>query len=243
MGVWPDTGFVPESAAINYSGRDGNSISSEEATVKRLFCVLGFVGLVSLVAAAQTEYPKVELAGGYSYVNINPQVVSSQNANGGGGAFVYNVSSIFGIKADFMGYASSTGISQYLKNKYGYTGSASGNAFTYMFGPQIKKHSGRFQPFGEGLFGSYHSNGYGTLINCIENNGCTSKSGNGNNNGFAMEFGGGLDIPISEHVQIRPVEVDYLFMHVNANHIANYSADWNNFKYFGGINFTFGGSK
>jgi len=208
--------------------------------VKKCICVLAFVGLVTLMAAAQSEFPKVELSADYSYVNINPQIVSSQNANGGGGAFVYNFSPLFGIKADFQGYASSTGISTYLKNKYGYAGSVSGNAFTYMFGPQIKKHSGKFQPFGEGLFGSFHSNGYGTLIRCIEEGGCSSKSGNGNNNGFAMEFGGGLDIPISSHVQIRPVEVDYLYTHISANHIANYSAGWNNFKYVGGINFTFG---
>ena len=110
-----------------------------------------------------------------------------------------------------------------------------------MFGPQIKKHSGKFQPFGEGLFGAFHSNGYGTLIHCIENDGCTSGSGNGNNNGFAMEFGGGLDIPISQHVQIRPVEVDYLYTHFGANHFAGYSAGQNNFKYVGGVNFTLGG--
>jgi len=44
--------------------------------------------------------------------------------------FVYNFSSLFGIKADFQGYAAGTGISTYLKNQYGYTGAASGNGFT-----------------------------------------------------------------------------------------------------------------
>ena len=204
-------------------------------------CLVAFLGLATLLAVAQSEYPKVELSGDYSYVSIHPQVISSQNANGGGGAFVYNFSSLFGIKGDFQGYAAGTGISTYLKDKYGFAGSASGNLFTYMFGPQIKKHSGKFQPFGEALFGSYHSNGYGTLIQCVENNGCNAKSGTGNNNGFAMEFGGGLDIPVSAHVQIRPAEVDYFYMHVNANHIPNYSASWNNFKYVAGVNFTFGG--
>ena len=209
----------------------------------KLICLLGFLCVVTMVSVAQTEYPKVELAGGYSYVNLNPQVISSQNFNGGGGAFVYNVSPLFGIKADFMGYGGGTGWTNYLRNHgYPISGSASGNAFTYMFGPQIKKHSGKFQPFGEALFGAFHSNGYATVISCLEgNNPCSSQSGNGNNNGFAMEFGGGLDIPLSAHVQIRPVEVDYLYTHINANHIANYSAGLNNFKYFGGINFTLGG--
>jgi len=209
--------------------------------VKKCICVLAFVGLVTLMAAAQSEFPKIELSGDYSYVSLHPQIITSQNANGGGGAFVYNFSSLFGIKADFQGYAAGTGISTYLKNNYGYAGAASGNGFTYLFGPQIKKHSGRFQPFGEGLFGAIHTNGYATLVKCIEDNGCSGISGNGNNNGFAMEFGGGLDIPVSSHIQIRPVEVDYLYTHIGANHIANYSAGWNNFKYVAGVNFTLGG--
>ncbi len=209
--------------------------------MKKSICLLAFVALVTMAAAAQSEFPKVELSGDYSYVSLHPQILSSQNANGGGGAFVYNFSPLFGLKADFQGYAAGTGISTYLRNTYGYAGSASGNGFTYLFGPQIKKHSGRFQPFGEALFGAIHTNGYATLLKCIEDNGCSGISGNGNNNGFAMEFGGGLDIPISTHVQIRPVEVDYLYTHIGANHLANYSAGWNNFKYVGGVNFTFGG--
>ena len=212
--------------------------------MKKSVGVVGLVLLLAIGAIAQSEYPKVELAGGYSYVNLNPQIASSQNFNGGGGAFVYNFSSIFGLKADFMGYAAGTGWTRWLQSHgYGATASASGNAFTYLFGPQLKKHSGKFQPFAEGLFGAFHSNGYGTLLFCIENGSCGARNGNGNNNGFAMEFGGGLDIPVSTHVQIRPVEVDYLYARFNANHIANYSAGLNNFKYFGGINFTFGGGQ
>lgn len=208
---------------------------------KGLICLPGFLLLITVAATAQSQYPTVELAGGYSYVNLNPQIFSSQNLNGGGGAFVYNFSPIFGLKADLMGYGGGTGWTTWLR-EHGYgAASASGNAFTYMFGPQLKKHSGKFQPFGEALFGAFHSNGYGTVIRCIENNGCQGISGNGNNNGFAMEFGGGLDIALTEHVQIRPVEVDYLYTHIGANHIANYSAGQNNFKYFGGVNFALGG--
>ena len=178
-------------------------------------CLVGFLFLVTIAAIAQDTVPQIELAGGYSYVNFHPSFagITSQNFNGGGGAFVYNVTSMLGIKADFEGYAVGTGWTKYLKDNYGYAGSASGNAFTYMFGPQIKKHSGKWQPFGEGLFGAFHSNGYATLIHCIENDGCTTNNGNGNNNGFAMEFGGGVDYALSEHVQIRPVEVDYLYTH------------------------------
>ena len=66
-------------------------------------------------------------------------------------------------------------------------------------------------------------------------------SGNGNNNAFAMEFGGGLDIPLSKSVQIRPVEVDYLYTNFSSNHVARIANSQNSFKYFAGVNFTLGG--
>jgi hypothetical protein len=50
-----------------------------------------------------------------------------------------------------------------------------------------------------------------------------------------MEFGGGLDIPITKNIQIRPVEVDYLGTHFGANHVVGYSAWQANFKYVAGF--------
>ena len=115
-------------------------------------------------------------------------------------------------------------------------GNVQGNVFTYMFGPQIKKHSGKFQPFGQALFGAAHSNVYANIYDTI--NGITSS--NNNNNAFAMEFGGGLDYALTPHFQIRPVEVDYLYTRFGING-TSYTGNQNNFKYFAGVNFTFGG--
>lgn len=208
---------------------------------RKWICLVSFLCLVTIAAVAQSEYPKVELTGGYSYVNFHPNLapLTSQNMNGGGGAFVYNVTPLFGIKADFMGYAVGTGWTKELQRD-GYQGaaSASGNLFTYMFGPQIKKHSGKFQPFGEALFGAAHSNGYGTLVKSIQDGGFQIENVSGNNNAFAMEFGGGVDYALTNRIQIRPVEIDYLLTRFGYK---NYSASQNNFKYFAGINFTLGG--
>src|SRR5271157_5311575 len=188
--------------------------------------LLSFVLLPGLTAWAQ-DYPKVEVDLGYSLINFHPNAaqITSFNLNGGGGGFVYNFTPLFGIKAS-------------LKNLPGFSGSASGNLFTYMFGPQIKKHTGKLQPFGEALFGAAHTNAYGTILKAEEQ----PVSGNGSNNGFAMEFGGGLDWAITKTIQIRPVEVDYLYTHFGSNHIVGYSASQNSFKYVGGVNFTFGGA-
>jgi hypothetical protein len=183
------------------------------------------------------EYPKIEIPVGFSFVNVHPDItpITSFNVFGGGGGFVYNVSPVLGIKADFNGYTQGSGLRQKLTSA-GYTvGQLQGNVFTYMFGPQFKKHSGKLQPFVQGLFGAAHSNAYAQIYNVIHG----GKSISSNNNAFAMEFGGGLDFALSKHIQARPVEVDYLYTRFGVNG-TSYTGTQNNFKYFAGINFTFG---
>jgi hypothetical protein len=51
-----------------------------------------------------------------------------------------------------------------------------------------------------------------------------------------MEWGLGLDIPVTRNIQLRPVEVDYLFARFGVNG----SGNQNYFKYVAGLNFTFG---
>src|SRR5271170_793891 len=188
--------------------------------------------LVPMMSFGQATAPKAEIAFGYSFINVHPEYpqISSFNLNGGGAAFVYNVTSLIGIKAEFMDYTGGGG-SQL--RKYGYTGNVSGNFFTYEFGPQIKKHSGRFQPFGEALFGAAHSGVYGTIYNAI--NGIQA-AGN-SNNAFAMELGGGLDIPVTPRISIRPAEVDYLLTEFSNNKAG---ATQNNFRYMLGVNIGLG---
>jgi opacity protein-like surface antigen len=81
-----------------------------------------------------------------------------------------------------------------------------------------------------------HTNAYGTILKAKGD----LVNGSGSNNGFAMEWGGGLDWAVGKNIQIRPVEVDYLYTHLGSNHVVGYSASQNNFKYVTGVNFTFG---
>jgi len=217
--------------------RNFNELTGDQSVKQKLILVLGFVFLLTMTAFAQ-DFPKFEADFGYSLINFHPNAaaITSFNLNGGGGGFVYNITPMIGIKADLMGYTTSSGFKDALKNLPGFSGAASGNLFTYMFGPQIKKHSGKLQPFGEALFGGAHTNAYATIL---KDQG-QPVSGNGSNNGFAMEFGGGMDWAINKTIQIRPVEVDYLYTHFGSNHVVGYSASQNNFKYVAGVNFTFG---
>jgi outer membrane protein OmpA-like peptidoglycan-associated protein len=196
-------------------------------------------GLLVGVCASAQDVPKVEVPVGFSFVNVHPNLdpITSFNIFGGGGQFDINFGNYFGVKADFMGYTQGSGLKNQLDNKLGYTGSVNGNVFTYMFGPQIKKHTGVVQPFGEALFGAAHTNAYATIANAEG-----AVSGSGNNNGFALAAGGGIDFKINRYFSARPVEVDYLLTRFSANHVANYTANQNNFRYVGGIVFTFGGA-
>ena len=184
--------------------------------------------------------PKFEVPVGFSFANVHPNLapITSFNVFGGGGQFDVNFGNYFGIKADFMGYTQGTGLRDQLRNKLNFTGSANGNVFTYTFGPQIKKHTGKIQPFGEVLVGAYHTNAYATIVNALTGGTAT---GSRNNNGFAMNAGGGIDYKINKNISLRPVEVDYLLTHFNANQGSGYFANQNSFRYFAGIDITWGG--
>jgi opacity protein-like surface antigen len=197
--------------------------------------LLASVLLLGITAWAQ-DVPTVEIPLGFSMINVHPNLapITSFNVFGGGGQVDFNFGSVFGIKADFMGYTQGSSLRNQLR-EHGFAAQANGNLFTYMFGPQVKKHTGMFQPFGEALFGAAHTNAYATIL--------TDEGrilqGSGNNNAFAMALGGGLDLAVSKHIALRPVEVDYLLTRFGAR---NYHANQNNFRYLGGLDFMFGGA-
>jgi hypothetical protein len=193
--------------------------------------------LLTMVSGAQTSYPKFEVPVDFSFINVHPNlpVITSFNVFGGGVGGVYNFSSFVGLKADFQFYTQGTGVRNTLEHNGFPAGQLSANFTTYLFGPQFKKHSGKFQPFGEALFGVAHSNEFAQIL---EDEGITNKSST--DGAFAMEFGGGLDYAIIPYVELRPVEVDYLFTRFGVNG-TTYTGSQNNFKYSTGVNFQFGG--
>jgi Outer membrane protein beta-barrel domain len=192
------------------------------------FCAVVLVGL----AAWSQDFPRAEVAADYSYARFYPVQARSLSLNGGGGALVYNLTRYFGIKMDLQGYGSNT-LTQTTSNG---TLKVQGNLFTYMFGPQIKFRTPKFQPFAQVLFGAAHTNVYANLTKACAGS-CTT-SGSPAGDAFAMALGGGIDIPISKAFQFRPVEIDY--MRTRFTNQFNNSAQ-SNFRYSAGVNFAFGG--
>ena len=208
-------------------------------------------------ASDESAVSRFETSVDYTFAHLNParNLLQTKNVNGAGGAFQVNFGNWFGIKGDLQGYGSTqynftipagttlpNGAVTANQVKY----NIQGNLFTYTFGPVIKKHTGRFQPFGEVLLGAAHSNAYGNLFKTG-----VFKSGSSNNNGFAMLVGGGIDLRLSHTITFRPAECDYLLTRFGSNfqpppnsgYPSISTQNQNSFRYLAGVDFTWGGSK
>jgi len=195
---------------------------------------------LGLLAVAQ-DAPKAEVSANYSLLVYNPakNLTGSRNLNGGGGAFVFNLGKYLGLKGEFQGYASTTatwtipaGNATLKPGVY----STQGNMFTYLFGPQFNYRAKKARIFGETLFGGAYTNAYSQIATAA---GVSNPSTN--NNGFAMAFGGGLDINASKSVSLRLAEVDYMMTRFQWPAIG--TNNQSNFRYQAGIVFNLGGGK
>jgi hypothetical protein len=212
-------------------------------TSKAILAGAGIV-LLTLAAGAQ-EFPRAEVGIDYSFARYAPSAAYTKghSLNGGGGSLVYNLSSYLGLKADLQGYGSNTTsfvIPPNILFPGGASGRVQGNLFTYLFGPEVKVRAHNFQPFGHILFGAAHSNVYGNAFKqiCQPIAGACSFTKAPTSDAFAMTFGGGVDIPLNNHISIRPGEFDYLLTRFS-NAFTN--GNQNNFRYSAGVNFGFGG--
>jgi hypothetical protein len=148
-------------------------------------------GIASLFgfAAYPQDTPKIEVTGDYSYFRLNPglpSVWNSQNLNGGGAQAALYLKSWLAVAPDLQGHGS---FMQCPKSSSEFSGCASGNLFTYTFGPQVKYRAGQFEPFAEVLLGGAHTNFYANA--CNKDTGiCGSKSPA--KNAFALAIGAAL---------------------------------------------------
>ena len=204
----------------------------------------GAILLMGMAAWAQ-EFPRFDIGGNYSYLNYAPSAPysKSHSLDGGGGELNLNINGYLGIKMDLQGYGSNhTGFVIPSSTNFpgGATGNVQGNLFTYLFGPQLKVRAHKVQPYAHLLFGGAHTNVYGHAFQTICQpivGGCAFSKGP-TADAFAMEFGGGIDIPITKNIQFRPAEIDYLL--TRFSNPFTKTNNQNTFRYAVGVNFTFG---
>lgn len=210
----------------------------------RSVLICGASLLLGMSAWAQ-EFPRVDIGANYSYARYGPSAPYSKghSLNGGGGELNINFNEYLGFKMDLQGYGSNlTGFNIAPNSTFplGASGNVQGNLFTYLFGPQIKVRAHHFQPYGHLLFGGAHTNVYGNAFHTICQpivGGCAfSKAPAGD--AFAMDFGGGVDIPINKHFAFRPAQFDYLLTRFHNPFTGDNNQ--NNFRYSTGIVLSFG---
>jgi len=205
--------------------------------------VVGIVLLFATVALAQ-DYPKVEVPLGYSFMRFNPEnshIVSGFSLNGGGGGVIVNVNHFFGIEAEFNGYGSLSKTFNFPATANspcpaGCTVTADGNLFTYNVGPVLKHRSQHFEPFVETLFGGAHSNTYQNLLKACQAS-CTTTN-NPSNNAFDFIIGGGLDVPVTKSIAVRPAQFDFVLTRFG-NSFTKGNNNQSNFRYQAGVVFRF----
>ena len=170
-----------------------------------------------LLSAQEGSTPKFEVGLTYTGVHLNAANNNGrQTGNGGSGSFEYNVNSYLGVVADFGGYANTrSGID----DKF----------LTYMFGPRLNWRHKRFNPYVQALFGG----GY-----------AWSGPSNNNQNAFTFAIGGGVDYGLTQHIAIKPLQVEYLRTDFNSGSLGDSTSTFgdhqNGVRYSAGIVFRFG---
>jgi len=194
-----------------------------------------------LLAGVPALAQRADVFGEYSYLHFTPGIdgLESRSFNGGGGGADLYFLKIFGIKADFMGYASTTFTKTYPNTVIvpgrgtipAGTYSVQGNMYTYLFGPVLRIPLPVVHPFGEALFGGSYTDAYANLAKAINANGGTLSAPS--QHPFTLAAGAGVDVSVSHRLAIRLGEFDYVLTRYS-NPLTN-SSNQNNFRYTGGV--------
>ena len=167
-------------------------------------------------ANAQEQFSKLEAYGGYYYArfNVNANVPgiapsATYNGTGGGGQLEYDANRWLGVVGDLGGYAVAR------------NGFATAHQISYLFGPRVNFRGGRVTPFAQVLLGAMWASDAIVL---------------GSKTAFGTTAGGGIDVTVSCHFAVRPIQAEYFLTKFpdGANNRQN------NFRYSAGITFRFG---
>ncbi len=187
--------------------------------------LLGILCLSAAVAFAQETAPTpvAEVGLTYSFARVNPGgTVPSFNANGGSGYIQYNLNKVVGLVGDLGAY---------------HNGSVSGLApsnttFSYLFGPRFNWRMSRMTPYVQTLVG-------GARLSSSFDPSLPAPAVGKSQNGFASALGGGVDVRLTDHIWVKPIQLEYFMAQVpasagNLNHVQN------NLRYSAGLTFRFG---
>jgi hypothetical protein len=173
------------------------------------------------------DYPRLELAAGYSYGSVDTQGYGTQrDAQGWSGSLTANLKRWVGVETEVS--------SRFQTFSFDYQGNSlalDSRYYTFLAGPRFAHRRGKMTPFVHGLFGLNRSLSYGTTVF----DPVTGTSMTPYVNGMAAAAGGGFDYAISRRLAFRS-QADYFF----TRQAGPYTPTPNNFRVMAAIVFTFG---
>jgi len=199
--------------------------------------VLLVIASLFCASAFAQELPRTETYLGYSFTRVNSGInVPAFSANGGLGELAFNIDKWFSVVGSFNAVHNGN-----IHNLH-----VDQTMFGYMFGPRVNLRSGRITPFFETLFGATHDSRSFRVPNTTVTVGGTQLAQRFVNSAtaFSMEIGGGLDLPINNHLAFRPIKFDYYMTRFQPVFIeglgnANRNRNQSNLLYSTGFNFRF----
>ena len=141
------------------------------------------LAVVALSPAIAQDVSKAEVFGGYSW--------AGGNFHGWNAAVMGNVTTRFGIVADFSGHYGSELDGAILIKKDGHS---------FLFGPRFSFRGKRLTPFVYALFGATRFHESATI---------SGQHLSDSDTGFSSALGGGLDVKVNDRVAIRAFQIDY----------------------------------
>jgi hypothetical protein len=207
--------------------------------MKTTFTVVGGV-LLSTLAAAADEMPRMETFLGYAYIRANSAGgLPAFSTNGGGGQLAYNFNKWLGAVADVGAVHS------------GDIGGApiDNTTLNFLFGPRVSLRYPHLRPYFQVLWGGAYlaasneapaivAGAAPAIIGRPEEQPINARLV-ASQTAFALTAGGGLDIRMNKHVSFRPIAVDYYLTRFQ-NFRAQNDNSQNNVRYTTGFNFTLG---
>lgn len=184
-------------------------------TKRKTFISFGMLAAFMLLGlpvwAAQEDYPKAEVFGGYSYSSIDPgkyrtpsgtTPIDRGNGNGWGASFNGNVNQYFGLTADFAGHYGNfkgTGLP-----------SSDFRVHEFLFGPTVSARGKNVTGFAHVLLGAARFRTPGFSFGEFRFPGASATK-------FAMGIGGGVDLNVNRNVAVRAIEFDYLPVRIHGD--------------------------
>src|SRR6266481_1714419 len=155
----------------------------------RLLTFVSGLGLAFGTVASAQEHattPVAEVGVNYSFARINPGgSTPSFNQNGGSGYVEYNINRVVGVVADLGAYHNGP-----------VNGINDNTTFSYLFGPRFNWRMSRVTPYVQTLVGGARLSSF---VNPLANS----------ENVFATALGGGVDVQLTKHIAVKPVQVEY----------------------------------